>query len=312
MQIVGIDYDDNWLRCGRIQNTDKPEFVKQKQFAVDKKGVVALDAWLDECCGGDRANLGVALILGESNGEAIAEHMNALGYPVFPITASNAFKQYRLNRGRKSLAEVIAAQAAKRQQHWKPLTKQCLSLRSALFDREIARVNLQQNQARNASYTGQAFDFLMKLTQNAVDIHADRLKAADDEIVKIINKNAPYKNAFNHMMTIPGMTKLAAQSLVFFFTAYPAEKASKAASCLGLDSGSRLSLNNYRNDDVRVVRSPLYAVAKAAIDQIPSVKALAERMAANGKSEKSIVVAAMHKIVVIAYAMVKNEADYHA
>ena len=312
MQIVGIEYDDKWLKCGRIQNTDKPEFVKQKQFAVDKKGVLALDAWLDECCGGDRTALSVALILSDENAMAIADHMYSRGFAVLPITASNAYKQYRLNRGRKALSDIIAAQATKRQQHWKPLSKPCLALRSALFDREIARVNLEQNQARNASYSGQAFDFLMKLTQNAADIHADRLQAAEDEIAKVVRNTTVFKRDFERLMTIPGMTELAAQSMVYFFHAFPADNARKAAACLGQDKGSRLSLNDYRNEDVRIVRAPLYAVTKAAMTQIPSVKSLSERLAARGKSEKSVMIAAMHKIVVMAHTMIRKESDFQS
>ena len=312
MQIVGIDIDENLMRCGRIQNVEKPDFVKQKQFSADNKGLANLESWLDECCAQDRNSLIISLMVNDATGASLANRLYLRGFQIAPVTASHVYKQYRLNRGRKQPAEIIAALSAQDHQHWQPMTKSCLELRSALFEREIARVNCQQNQARNESYSGQAFDFLMQLTLNAASIHAERIKSAEAAIDSVIKKTPEFKADFDLLMTIPGMTPLAAQSLVCFMHAYPAKSAEQLAECLGVATGKRLNLNDYRMHDMRIVRATLFAVAEQALDDIPAIASLGNRMAEHGKSEKTILMAAMHKLIMIAYAMINNRTAYKA
>ena len=312
MQIVGIDLDEKWIRCGRIQNVEKPEFVKLKQFSADNKGAAGLEKWLDECCAQNRADLTISLMVNDATGASLANRLYLRGFPISPVTASHAFKHFRLSRGRKPLAEIIAALAIEHPQHWRPMSQPCLELRSALFEREIARVNCQQNQARNESFSGQAFDFLMQLTQNAANIHADRIDAAEDDIEDIIEKTPEFKRDLALLETIPGMTPLAAQALVCFIHAYPAESPRQLSECLGLTSGKRLSLNDYRMHDLRIVRGPLYAVAKTALQEIPAIKDLGLRMIQRRKSPKTIIIAAMHKVVILAYTLIKNQTEYRS
>ena len=312
MQVVGIDLDDKWIYCGRIQNVDKPEFVKLKQFSADNKGAAGMESWLDECCSQNRSDLTISMMVNDVTGASLANRLYLRGFAISPVTASHVYKQYRLNRGRKKPVEIIAALAVESPQHWQPMSQPCLELRSALFEREIARVNCQQNQSRNEAYCDQAINFLMQLTMNAASIHADRIKAAEDEIAAVIDKTPDFKRDIGLLETIPGMTPLAAQSLLCFIHAYPAENARQLSECLGLATGKRMHLNDYRMHDQRLVRASLYAVAQSALEDIPAIRELAKRMAERGKSPKTILMAAMHKLVIMAYTMIKKQTEYAA
>lgn len=310
MQIVGVDYDDDFFRCSRIQNIDKPEFQKFKQFKVDKKGMASLMTWLKECCSGDCSSMVVALPTLDATGMAVATLLYSEGFVIAPITRASVFKAFMAEKQRKTPAEITATLALGKRREWHPVPTNILNLRSALFEREEARTGMQQNEARNEKYTGQSFDFLMQLTQNAANIHADRVQAADDKIRSIIETNPDLKKDFDRLMTIPCMTSLAAQSLVSFIHAYPCVDSRHLASCLGLVDGSRLTHENYRIFDQRVVRSSLYSVAEKAIDEIPSIQKLSERLQSRGCSHRTILVAAMHKIVRIAFGMLKSQTNY--
>ena len=311
MQTIGIDYDEKWLKCGRIQNTDKPEFVKLKQFSANQKGVKNLETWLNECSS-DRADIVIGMTISDATGAALAYVLSHDGYTIAPLSASTIFKAYLAHRKRKQPAELMAMLVINRQQQYAPMSDACLKLRSELFEREIKRIQIQRNEAHNEKFTGQAFDFLMQLTANAVNNLESQLAESDQKISDLIQINPEFKRDFDILMTIPGMNDWAAQSLVFFFNAYPSEDARHFASCLGLTGNTKLNSDDYRIHDVRVVRGPLYAAAQQALRDNPAVKSLGERMAQKDKSETVIVVAAMNKIARIAWKMLKNKQVYAA
>ena len=309
MQTIGIDYDEKYLRCGRIQNTDKPEFVKLKQFSADNKGIKSMESWLGEC-GDDHSDIVIGITVSDVIGASLAYRLSKQGYTIAPLTGWSVFQAYLESRKRRQPAEVAATLAITKRQTYTPLSEACLQLRSELFEREITRVNLQQNEAHNEKFTGQAFDFLMQLTANAMNKHEEHLEETDRKIADLISTNPEFKRDFDLLKTIPGMDDLAAQSLVFFAHAYPAEDAHHFASCLGLDDGSKLDQSDYRVHDLRVVRGPLYSAAKTALEQIPAIRAFGERLSQKGKAENVITVAAMHKLARMAYAVIHSKQAY--
>ena len=309
MQTIGIDYDENWLKCGRIQNTDKPEFVKLKQFSANKKGVKGLEDWLNECSS-NHADIVIGMTISDATGAALAYILSQDGYTIAPLAASTVFHAFLAHHKRKQPAELMAMLVIDRQQHFTPMSDACLKLRSELFEREIKRIHIQRNEAHNEKFTGQAFDFLMQLTANAVNNLESQLAESDQKISDMIQINPEFKRDFDILMTMPCMDHWAAQALVFFFNAYPAQDARHFASCLGLGDGARLDKDNYRVHDLRVVRGPLYSAAQKALSEIPAFKSLGDRMAQNGKDEPVIVVAAMNKIARIAWKMLKNKQVY--
>ena len=311
MQTIGIDYDEKWLKCGRIQNVEKPEFVKLKQFTADKKGVKSMEAWLDECSN-ERAEIVIGITISDARGAALAYVLSQDGYTIAPLSPATIFHAFLAHRKRKQPAELMAMLAISRRQHYAPMSDACLQLRSELFEREITRVQIQRNEAHNEKFTGQAFDFLMQLTANAVNNLGAQLEESDKKIAGMIETNPEFKRDFDILKTIPGMDDLTAQTLIFFVHAYPSEDARHFASCLGLDDGSKLDTDDYRIHDLRVVRGPLYSAAKQALSDVPAIHALGERLSQKGKNERTIALAAMNKLARIAWTMLKNKQVFTA
>ena len=214
MQIISIDYREKSFRCGRIQNTSKPEFVKLKQFNSDQKGLKSLVEWIDECCAKDHGAVKIAVVVDDSQGASLAYHFYQQGFAVCPMTYRGIARSMWESKDRVSAAEIMARKAVESRETWKPLNQACFALKEALIEREAARVGCLQNQEKNQNYQqNQALDFLFQLTQNASNILANRVTEADNRIHTIIEQSAEFKADRDLLMTIPGMTESTAADM---------------------------------------------------------------------------------------------------
>ncbi len=312
MQIVGIDFDEKQINCSRIQNTEKPEFVKIKQFPADKRGIIALETWLDECCEHARKTLDIAVIVDDQTGASLANRLYNRGFGVTPLTMLQVAREYRNSGNKERIATIIARNALKSNSRWTPMTNACLALRSALFEREIARVGMQSNLTRQECYQDEVYNFLAQLTQNAANIHAERMEAAENELEKTLTKAPKLKAQVELLQTIPGMSKIAAATITLFANIYPAKTPDQFASCLCLIDGKPLNYAHYRSHDLRLAHAALFSVIHRKDVEIPAIQALCDRLAAKGKSRKTIEIAAMHKLARIIFAMLTAEKAYQA
>ena len=311
MQIISIDYDEKAFRCGRIQNTSKPEFVKLKQFNADKRGLKSLEDWIDECCQKDHASMTIAIIVEDQQGASIAYHFNNQKYVICPMTYKGVARAMWASHDGSTTAEIIARKAINNSNVWQPLNKACLALREALLERESARLGCLQNQEKTQNYQqNQALDFLFQLTQNASNILADRVAQADTKIHTILEQNPAFKADRDLLMTIPCMNESTAATLLYLMHAYPAESTEKFVSMLHLHDGEAIGDDNYRAPELRIARNALFAFSADAEESMEEIKALAKRLDDKSKSYKTIAIAISHKVARIVYAMLKNQCAY--
>lgn len=312
MQIISIDYDDKAFRCGRIQNTAKPEFVKLKQFNADKRGLKSLDDWIDECCQKDHANITIAVIVEDQQGASIAYHFYQKGCVVCPMTYRGVARSQWTSRDRCTAAEMIARKAVTSKETWAPMNNACLALREALIEREAARLGCLQNQEKNQNYQqNQALDFLFQLTQNASNILADRVAQAENKIHNILEQSHEFKTERDLLMTIPNMSESTAAALLYLIDVYQPKSAEKFVSMLNLHNGKAISEDNYRAPELRIARNALFEFSADAEESMDEIKALASRLDDKAKSYKTIAIAISHKIARIAFAILKSRRAYH-
>lgn len=312
MQIIGIDYSESGLRCARIQNLDKPEFVKLKQFAANNKGLKSLDEWIDECCSKDHASMLIAIIVEDQQGASIAWRYSKHGYEIVPMTYAGIRREMANNAEKRTPAELIARKAVTTKQRWMPYNQNQLNLRNALLEREIARIGLMQNQARNQAYENEAFDFLIQLTRNATNIHANRMMDAENSIRAIVEKTPEFKEIHTLLMTIPGMSDMAACVMAFVMNAYPSKTSEQFCRMLNLHNGAAVSKANYRAPELRILRNELYEMAMTTALDLDPISDYLDRLSDKGKSEKSIYIALCHKLAKIAFAVASKKQAYKA
>ena len=311
MQIISIDFDDKAFRCGRIQNTAKPEFVKLKQFNADKKGLKSLEDWIDECCQKDHSAMTIAVIVDDQQGASIADRFYSNGYPVCPMTYRGVARSIWADKNHSATAEIIARKAVDNHESWQPMSNPCLALREALLERESARLGCLQNQEKNQNYQqNQALDFLFQLTQNASNILAERVSQADARIHTILEQTPAFKADRDLLMTIPNMTESTAASLLFLMEAYRPKSTEKFISMLNLHNGKGIADDNYRARELRIARNALFEFSADAEDSMDEIKSLASRLDDRAKSSPTVAIAISHKVARIAYAVVQKKAAY--
>ncbi|MBQ9242860.1 MAG: hypothetical protein IJ165_06500 [Proteobacteria bacterium] len=312
MQIISIAYDDKYLKCGRIQNTAKPEFVKLKQFSADKKGLRGLDSWIDECCQGDRTSVLVSLVVEDQQGASLAYHFHSNGLEVVPMTFWHVANAIRRDRTHSQPAELIARQAVVSKQRWQPVSAACLELRNALFAWEAARIGGLQNYEKNLGYQAESFDFLFKLTQNAVNKQADKQAAACAEVRALLDRTPAFREDLALLRTIPGMNDMAAAGLILAYHAFSPKSGTQLSAMLRLAKGGKISRSDYRSPELSLIRRLAFDLAADLDVDTVWCADLVKRFEASEKPENILAMAAAHKLVRIAFAMLKGRKAFGA
>ncbi|MBR4986043.1 MAG: hypothetical protein IKY83_09930 [Proteobacteria bacterium] len=312
MQIISVTYDDKYFKCGRIQNTAKPEFVKLKQFAADKKGLRALDGWIDECCQNDRATVMVSLVAEDAQGQSLAFHFHTNGIQVIPMTYWYVANAIRRDRTHSQTAELMARLAVDSQMRWEPMAAPCVSLRNALFAMEEARLAGLQNYEKNLAYQAESFDFLFKLTQNAVNKQSEKQSLAAAEVCQVIEKNASFREDMSILRSIPGMNDMAAAALILIYRAYAPKTGSQCAAMLKLAKGGKFSRSDYRYSEFKLARRLVFDMAANLDVDTAWCADLVKRFESQNKPENIMAMAAAHKLVRMAWSMLNSRKTYGA
>ncbi len=148
----------------------------------------------------------------------------------------------------------------------------------------------------------------------------ERNKQLEKEILDAINqyieKNRELKKDYYNLLTIPGIGKISAITLLYLFKNYKDTNRSQITALVGLDptrKESGTSVNGRRKISKNgngTVREILYFPTLNAIIHNERVKAVYERLIKNHKPKKLALIAAMRKLVLIAHAIYKNGVEF--
>ena len=149
---------------------------------------------------------------------------------------------------------------------------------------------------------------------NALQRAADKLL---EEIEMLLVKEKKYKDTLTHLQTIPGVGKKSALALLLEFLRYPEAKSKEMVALMGLDpvhrdSGVFKGKSRISKQGGKHLRQTLYMATVVAIQYNDRLKLFYERLVSNGKPKKSALLAAMRKLLRIAFAVAKNNEPYRA
>jgi transposase len=146
----------------------------------------------------------------------------------------------------------------------------------------------------------------------------ERIVMIDAEIEKHINDHPDLKETKDLLETIPGV---GSETSTLFLAEIPNPKnfdsAQALAAFFGLSprerqSGKWRGKTTISKTGSSFVRSRLYMPAMSAVRYNPRIKALYERLLAAGKCKMSSLIAAMRKLVMIAYGILKHRRPFDA
>ena len=164
---------------------------------------------------------------------------------------------------------------------------------------------------RNATATSKVVK--KSLQKNLKRISQD-IKAINEEIARLVQSDDDWKGKAELLKSVPGVGDVTANTLIAEVPELGQLNRQKISALVGVapfnrDSGQfrgRRSIFGGR----RAVRSALYMAALTAKQRNPVIREFAQRLQAQGKRPKVILVACMRKLLVILNTMVKTNSHW--
>ncbi len=254
----------------------------------------------------------------------VADYLHCRGFQVSVINPLQAhrFAQLHLQRAKTDAidAQLLASFARQMQpERWSPPPAIYHSLQQRLAYRaDLLHMHTQERNRQHALlHHAQAEPAVLQRVQQHLAYLEDQIAALEAELQTLLRHSLAWGDAARRLMTIPGINLITAAWLLvathgFARCATPEQAAAFAGLVpYPLDSGtSRHSQRRVGRSGHAALRACLYMVALSAARYTPAVKALYDRLRAQGKPHKVARVAAARKLLHIAWAVVVKERDY--
>jgi transposase len=311
--ILGIDVSKNTLDVVLIAESG----TFHKTIHNTSQGYQQLQKWLVD----HRAQETHACLEATGQyGEAVAEYLYECGYQVSVVNPAR-IKRYgesKLHRNKTDKADAgLIAEFCQKENPapWQPLSPEIKHLRALIRRLENQKANLRQEVNRLKS--GERDSWVVSDLQIHIDYLQDRIAATEKEIQDFINKTPGLKSQQRLLTTIPGIGDLTANTLlaeigdISAFDGAPQLAAYAGLNPQGHRSGSSVHKKTRISKQGRSeLRRCLYMPAVVAMSYNPVIQNLSYRMTERGSLKMEIVVAAMRKLLHIAYGVLKNQLPF--
>ena len=288
-----------------------------KVISNDLKGFEQLGKWLKKY---QVTQLHACLEATGQYGEPAAEWLYNQGHQVSVVNPARLkhYGESKLHRNKtdKADADLIAEFCLKEKPSlWKPLSTEIKHLRALIRRLQALKDNLQQE--KNRLQSGEKDVWVTKDLETHIKFLQERIDATLKEIEDFIDQSPGLKSQQKLLTSIPGIGDLTANTLlgeIGDFSAF--EDAPQLAAYAGLNpkghrSGSSVHKKTRISKQGRVeLRRCLYMPAVSSLSSNPVIQSLAYRMSMTNHEKMEIVVAAMRKLLHLAYGVLKNQLPF--
>lgn len=307
---LGIDVSKRDFHAAILAPGDAKD--RGKSFPNNLKGFEQLASWLR-----NRKIQRVHACLEASGGwsEAIAAYLHDSGHLVSLVNPQR-IKAFGASEGLRTKTDVIDASLIARfclvhnPPAWTPPSRSARSLQS-LSRRRDSLIEIRTQESNRLK--GPEIDAAVR---RSLGEHIEYLQNQIDEIEKLIEQtiddDPKLRGQRDRMVTIPGIAKASAAAITAEFPDLAEYRDAKAvAAYAGLcpqirESGTSLRRSSLSRVGNSRLRRLLFMPALVALRRNPVIKAFGDRLAARGKPKMVIVAAAMRKLLVLAYGVVKS------
>jgi transposase len=311
--ILGIDVSKNEHDLILVKGEKKFHRV----ISNDSKGFESLVSWLNRH---HVTHIHACMEATGQYGEALAEFLYDLDHLVSVVNPAR-IKRYgdsklHRNKNDKADAKLIAEFCLKEKPGaWEPLSPEIKRLRALIRRLEALKTNLRQEKNRKGS--GEEDPWVIEDLIMHIDYLEERITATEKKIGDLIKHNPELKSQYDLLTSIKGIGPVVASTLlaeVGDFSAF--ENAPQLAAYAGLTprgyrSGSSVLKKSQITKEGRVeLRRCLYMPAVSALRCNPVIQSLAGRMKKTNHHNKEIIVAAMRKLLHLAYGVLKTQLPF--
>jgi transposase len=311
MNIITVGVDISKLKFDVFYKDENGKNVS-KSFENNQEGFKALTDSLS------RKEIYLGMEATGNHGYALADYMYTNGHVVYVINPA-LIKYYgkslhcRIKTDKqdaKLIYNFIMANKDTNLYAWKPLTKNHQEVRAL----NRCLLNLKDEITGFSNAHGSELSTKVKKVYKSV---LKKLEAEVDSVIaqikEIVSQDEKLKSQMTLLLTIPGIGEITAWSLLSELPDLAEFKnAKQLAVWAGVNpaikqSGTSVSgRGSISKTGSAKLRKALYFPAIVALRFNPHVKSLGDRLKAKGKKGKVIIVAAMHKLLRIIFAMLRT------
>ena len=253
-------------------------------------------------------------------GEALATAMYAAEFQVSLVNPSRikfyAQSQLQRNKTDKLDAALIADFVATQETHlWRPASEseQALQQLTARLSALVETRTKEKNRWQAGPLTPAVSDSI----QQHLHFLDKQIAMLEEERQGFIDGDPELKEMHQLLTSIPGIGEASASALLALLPADMANMSARQVTAYAgltpkqLQSGKYVRQSNPLSKlGHRRLRATLYMPALSAIRFNPIVAALADRLRRKGKAKMSIVAAAMRKLLILAYGVLKSRQPF--
>jgi transposase len=308
---LGVDVAKATLRAALLSPDGS---WREADFANNHHGFERLLSWL----AGERLSTVACLESTGRYGMALTAHLHARGVPV-AVVNPRLVRDYAksLNCRTKTDpvdARIIARYCRERSPElWTPPAETTSRLR-ALFARrdELMRMSVAERNRREGAH-----EVVCASIDEHIDWLAERIVETDEAVAALIAKDATLREQARLLRSIPGVGALTAARLLGLVDTNRFDSARSLAAHAGVTPSERMSGTSVhgRAHMSKVghpqLRRALYMPSLSARNG-PGFSAWTAKLRAAGKAERLILGAVMHRLIRIAYGVLKSGEPYRA
>lgn len=280
------------------------------QFDNNRAGFKKLSAWLKKR---KVSTVWACLEATGRYGEPLADYLHAQGHTV-SVANPLAVKRYAQSQLMRNKTDAVDADliadycATQRPPVWSPPAPELRELRELVHHHETLKAGRQR--AVNRLAAGLRSATVQAQLQEQLDFLDEQLADLEQQIDDHLESHPALKREHELLDSIPGIGSITAAKLVAADLSRFAE-AGSAAAYAGLTPMNRTSGSSVRHRPrlskvgQASLRRALYFPAIVA-SRLPAFQAFYQRLLAKGKSKMAAVCAVMHKLLRVAYGVLKS------
>lgn len=309
MAILGLDVAKNEFHSALLVEEER---IRARSFPNNAKGFEQLAMWLRSR---DVDHVHACLEATGGWSEALAIDLHRRGHVVSLVNPQRIRDFGRSEGLRAKTDKADAALIARfcsvhRPSPWTPPRPEILALQ-ALARRREALVAMRTQELNRLSGPEAEQHVLDSLSAH-VDFLDHQIVAIEKQIDDTIDNDPDLRNQRDLIETIPGLGRRSATSITAEFPRLAEYRDAKAvAAHAGLcpmieQSGTSLARSRLSRSGNARLRRLLYFPALVAMKWNPTIRSFAGRLEARGKRPMVVIAAAMRKLLVLAYGVVKS------
>jgi transposase len=312
--VVGIDVSKATLDAAILDGSGQ---WQAGRFANNHEGFSRLQRWLEKRSG---PNVRICLEATGRYSRGVAHFLHEIGYRVSMVNPTKTPLYRSLigqqNKSDESDAKLLAQYCATHElEAWTPPSAHQEQLQE--LTRYLDVLKREQTRLRNRLGAGPSTAWVLHDLKEQLAALEQRIANLEQEIETLTQQDDDQRHHFELLLSIPGVGRLtAARFLAEVPNLATFAKASDLAAYAGLvprhySSGTSVhKKSRLTKSGNPYLRNAFYMPALSAMRHNPIIRRFADRLAAAGKPKMVIVAAAMHKLIRLAYGVLKSNRPF--